>query len=130
MSTTTVPISELVSEDWQLAPEHTTRPTALVVQLRRHAHILPYFRLLHAEGDGNQVRITFASHLVTITGHGLATLLAALSTQSVVRLVQPTETEAKFGIRGLNATRITGPAITGITVVKTEDEEEDQYKSQ
>jgi len=125
MSTTTVPVSELASEDWQLAEEDTKRPTALVVQLRRRAHILPYFRLLHAEGDGNQVRIAFASHLVKVTGHDLAALLAALSTQSVVRLVQPTETEAKFGIRGLNATKITGPAITGITVVRIEDEEEE-----
>ena len=123
-TTTTVPVSELVSEDWQLAEEDTKRPTALVVQLRRRAHILPYFRLLHAEGDGHQVRIAFASHSVNITGHGLAALLAALSTQSVVRLVQPTETEAKFGIRGPNATKVYGPAITGITVVRTEDEEE------
>jgi hypothetical protein len=124
MSTTTVPVSELVSEDWQLAEEDAKRPTALVVHLRRHAHILPYFRLIHAEGDDSQVRIAFASHSVRITGHGLEALLAALSTQSVVRLVQPTESEAKFGIRGLNATKVNGPAITGITVVRTEDEEE------
>jgi hypothetical protein len=125
-TTTTVPVSELVSEDWQLAEENTERPTALAVHLRRRAHILPYFRLIHAEGDDSQVRIVFASHSVKITGHGLEALLAALSTQSVVRLVQPTETEAKFGIRGLNATKVNGPAITGITVVRTEDEEEDQ----
>ena len=125
MSTTTVPVTELVSEDWQLAEEDTKTPTALVVQLRRCAHILPYFRLIYAEGDSRQVRIAFASHSVTVTGNGLAALLAALSTQSVVRIVQPTETEAKFGIRGPNATKVNGPEITSITVVRTEDEEED-----
>jgi hypothetical protein len=50
----------------------------------------------------------FASHVVTVSGHGLAALLEALATQSVVRLVQPTENEALLGFRGLNATKITG----------------------
>jgi hypothetical protein len=122
-NTTTVPVSELVSEDWQLAEEDTKRPTALVVKLRRRAHILPYFRLIHAEGDDSQVKIAFASHSVNVTGCGLNALLTAISTQSVVRLIQPTENEAKFNVRGLNGTRITGPAITGITVVRREDEE-------
>jgi hypothetical protein len=124
MSTTTVPVSELVSEDWQLAEENNDRPTNLTVHLRRRTHILPYFRLICAEGDDSQVLISFASHSVKITGHGLEALLAALSTQSVVSLIQPTENEAKFGIRGPNAIKIDGPAITGMAVVRTEDEKE------
>ena len=108
MSTATVPVSELGSEDWQLTADNVPKPLALVIQLRRYAHILPYFRLVYAEGDNSKVKIAFASHLVTITGHGLAALLAALSSQQVARLVQPMESEARF--------RVAGPMITGITV--------------
>jgi hypothetical protein len=106
----------LVSEDWQLAEEGGAKPPSLVVQLRRGLHILPWFRFVYAEGDNGLVKLAFASHLVTVTGHGLAALLAALATQRVVRLIQPSENEAKFGVRGPGAGRYTGPAITDITV--------------
>ena len=79
MSTATIPGSELASEDWQLADEDGSKPASLVVQLRRRAHVLPYFRFVYAEGDNSQVKIAFASHMVTVTGHGLAALLAALA---------------------------------------------------
>jgi hypothetical protein len=112
MSSATVPVSELVSEDWQLTADNAPRPLALVVQLRRYAHILPYFRLVYVEGDNSQVKIAFASHLVTVSGHGLAALLAALSSQQVARIMQPMESEATF--------RAAGPTITGITVQQFE----------
>ena len=118
MSVNTIPISELVSEDWQLAGEDTKRPPTLIVQLRRRTYILPWFQFAHAEGDNSFVKIAFASHLVTVSGHGLAALLAALATQSVVRLVQPGENEAKFGFRGSASTKCTGPSIEVITVEK------------
>jgi hypothetical protein len=86
----------------------------LVVQLRRRAHVLPYFRFVHAEGENSQVKIAFASHL--ITGHGLAALLAALATHRVVRIIQPTENEAKFGVRGPGTAKYDGPGITDITI--------------
>ena len=54
------------------------------------AHVLPYFRFVYAEGDDARIEIAFASHLVTVTGHGLTALLAAVSTQRVVRVIQPT----------------------------------------
>jgi hypothetical protein len=116
--TTTITESALVSEDWQLAAEDGTKPTALVIQLRRRAHVLPWFRFIYAEGDNTQVQIAFASHMVTITGSGLAALLAALAIQRVIRIVQPTESEAKFSVRGPAAGKYTGPAITNITVEK------------
>jgi hypothetical protein len=116
MSTATTTGSELASEDWQLADEDGSKPASLVVQLRRRAHILPYFRFVYAEGDNSQVNIAFASHLVTVTGHGLAALLAALAIHRVARIVQPTENEAKFGVRGLGAAKYNGPGITDITV--------------
>jgi hypothetical protein len=116
MSATQMEALESVSEDWQTAGDERPRPGALIVQLRRYAHVLPYFRFVCAEGDNHQVRIVFASHLVTVTGQGLASLLAALASQAVVRLIQPTESEASFGVRGVNSNRITGPSITEITV--------------
>jgi hypothetical protein len=78
MSTTAIPASAWASEDWQLETNADLKPAHLVVQLRRCAHILPWFRFVHAEGDNDQVKITFASHLVTVTGHGLAALVAQM----------------------------------------------------
>ncbi len=116
MSTTAIPASAWASEDWQLETSADLKPAHLVVQLRRRAHVFPWMRFVFAEGDNDQVRIAFATHTVTVSGHGLAALLAALAAQQVVRLIQPTENEAKFGVRGPNAGRYTGPGITEITV--------------
>jgi len=112
----TIPASALASEDWQLAAEDGTKPVSLVVRLRHRAHVLPWFRFMYAEGDNIQIRIAFASHLVTVTGKGLAALLAAIATQRVTGIVQPTENEAKFGVRGPGAGRYTGSSITDITI--------------
>ena len=122
MSTATIPGSELVCEDWQVTDEGNPKPASLIVQLRRHAHVLPYFRFVYAEGDHAQVKITFASHVVTVKGHDLTTLLAALATHRVVRIIQPTENEAKFGVRGPGTTRYNGPGITAITVEQVEED--------
>ncbi len=116
MSATTAPASAWVSEDWQLETNADLKPVNLVVQLRRRAHVLPWMRFVYAEGDNDQVKIAFASHLVTVTGHGLAALLAAVAAQHIVRLIQPTENQAKFGVRGIDATPASGPGITDITV--------------
>ncbi len=116
MSTITMPESALASEDWQLETDIHAKPVSLLVQLRRRAHVLPWFRFVSAEGDNSQVRITFATHRVIVDGHGLAALLAALAAQRVIRLVQPSENEAKFGVRGEGAERYVGPGITMITV--------------
>jgi hypothetical protein len=107
----------LASEDWQFA-EEGTKPASLVIQLRRRVYVLPWFRFVYTEGDNAQVLAAFASHLVTITGNGLTALLAALATQRVIRLIQPTENEAKFGVRGSGAAKYDGPGITDITVEK------------
>ena len=104
-----------VSNDWQI-DEGDTKPTSLVVQLRRSAYVLPWFRFVYAGGDDAQIEIAFASHLITVTGHGLAALLAAVSTQRVVRVIEPTTNEANFGIRGNGTTKYEGPGIKGITV--------------
>jgi hypothetical protein len=108
---------ELASEDWQLASEDGgKKPAALVVQLRRRAYVLPYFRFVYAEGDNGLVKIAFASHMVTITCHGLAPLIAALAMNVVVRIIQPTENEARFGLRGAGQAKYSRSSITDITV--------------
>ena len=104
-----------VSSDWQIE-ERDTKPTSLVVQLRRSAYVLPWFRFVYAGGDDARIEIAFASHLVTVTGHGLEALLAAVSTERVVRVIQPTTNEAEFGVRGNGTTKCSGPGIKGITV--------------
>ena len=116
MSTTATRESAWVSEDWQLESNADLKPAHLVIQLRRCAHVLPWMRFVYAEGDNDQVKIAFASHMVTVTGHGLAALVAALAAQQVVRLIQPTENQAKFGVRGAHAGADSGPGITNITV--------------
>jgi hypothetical protein len=59
-------------------------------------------------------------HVVTVVGHGLTALLDALADNWVSRLIQTTENEAKFQVRGDNATPYRGPAITKITVEETD----------
>lgn len=68
-----------VSEDWVLSEENAAKPPCLAVQLRRSGYVLPYFRLIYASGDQSQVVITFSSHVVAVTGHGLGALLMALA---------------------------------------------------
>jgi hypothetical protein len=118
-ASTIVPESALVSEDWQLA-EDGHKPASLLIQLRRRAHILPWFRFVYAEGDNTRVKIAFQTHLVTITGNGLAALLAALASQRVLRLIEPSENEATFGVRGPVASKYSGPAIHAISVEEIE----------
>ena len=109
MSAKTTPILELASDDWQLAEEDSKSQASLVVQLRRRVYLLPWFHFIYAEGDNAQVRIAFASHVVTVSGHGLQALLTALAMQSVTRLVQPTESEVKFGFRGSSLDQVRRP---------------------
>jgi hypothetical protein len=46
----------------------------------------------------------------------LAALLAALGGQRVLRLIEPSENEASFGVRGSAASKYSGPAIHNISV--------------
>jgi hypothetical protein len=85
--------------------------------------IFPWFRFVYAEGDNTTVQIVFASHAVYITGHALAALLAALAGQRVIRVIEPSENEATFGVRGSGAGKYHGPAIHTITVKKFGEDE-------
>jgi hypothetical protein len=116
MSTTTLPASASVTEDWHLVDEESARPVSLVVELRRRAYVFPYFRFVSAEGDNSQLSIVFGSHRIVVTGHGLAQLVAALATQRVSRLVEPSENDAKFGVRASHANPCHGPGISKLAV--------------
>ncbi len=111
--------SALAADDWELTNEpDDPKPGCLIVQLRQRAHVFPWFRFVYADGDNSKIEVAFASHTVVITGHGLAVLLAAISTQRVVRIIQPSENDAKFGVRGSSAKGQYGPSINNITVVQ------------
>ncbi len=114
--------SALVSEDWQLAPDGH-RPLSLLFQLHRGVHGFPWIRLVHFEGDNKVVTMDFASHTVTVTGQGLAALLAAIAGQRVIRVIEPAQHEAQFGVRGPGAGKYHGPAIHSITVKKLGEDE-------
>jgi hypothetical protein len=115
--------SAINSPDWQVAEEDAHKPASLVVQLRRAAFLFPWFRFVYAEGDNVQVEIVFATHAVQIKGHGLAALLAALAGQRVIRVMEPSENEAQFGVRGAKASKYHGPGIHSISVTKFGEEE-------
>jgi len=119
-ASTTVPESAIESPDWQFAEEDAHKPASLIVQLRRSAFVLPWFRFVCAEGNNTRVSITWATHSIEIVGHGLAALLAALAGQRVIRVIEPSENEAQFGVRGPGAGKHHGPAIHSITVHKFE----------
>ena len=117
-----IPDAALVCEDWQLAPDER-RPLSLLFQLHRGVHGFPWIRLVHFEGDNNVVKMDFASHTVTISGQGLAALLAAIAGQRVIRVIEPSESEATFGVRGSAAATYLGPAVHSITVKKFGEDE-------
>ena len=75
--------------------EDDSRPVSLVVQLRQQAYVLPWSLFLFADGTDGQVRLTFHTHVVLVTGVGLGALLLDVATHSVRQLVEPDRT-AKF----------------------------------
>ena len=114
MSTTSMPGLALVSEDWDLA-EDGHRPASLLVQLRRSMYVLPWFRFVYAEGNDSKAQLDFGEHTVTVTGSGLEALLEAVSSHRLIRLIQPTQNEAKFNVRGPDSVKQMGrPVIANI----------------
>ena len=107
--------SAIESPDWQLATKENT-PVSLVVQQRAGVHIFPWMRFVYAEGNNSIVKLAFASHVVTIEGQGLAALLVAVAAHGVFRVIEPTDREVQFGVRGNGPNRYSGPSIQSISV--------------
>ncbi len=118
-----IPESVINSSDWQVAEEDAHKPASLIVQLRRGAFVFPWFRFVYSEGDNTRAEIVFATHAILVTGQGLAALLVALAGHRVIRVIEPSENEASFGVRGPSAGKYHGPAIHSITVKKFGEDE-------
>jgi len=104
------------SEDWELSPDGY-RAASLIVQWRRSMQVYPWFRFNKAKGNGSSVDLEFDDDVITVTGKRLDVLLRAVAEHRVLRLIQPTENEAKFDVRGDKATLQTGrPTITQILI--------------
>ena len=107
-----------VSKDWVLLPKDEHKAVSLIVHERRSSLAVPWFRFVYAQGDDSKLQIIFATHLITISGEGLAPLLEAVAANRVLSVTEPTENEAKFSVRGPNAGEHDGSAIHSITVEK------------
>jgi hypothetical protein len=91
---------------WQVVEKG--RPVTLVVQLRQKVYILPWSLFLYAEGTSAEVKLQFHTHVVTVQGAGLTSLLRDVAGQMVNELAEPDRT-AKF-------TAVAGPHLTAVTV--------------
>jgi hypothetical protein len=105
------------TSDWTLAKDEH-KAVSLIVHQRRSSLALPWFRFVYAQGDDSRLQLIFATHLVSIDGEGLAPLLEAAAAQRVMSITEPTQNEAKFGVRGPNAGEVQGGAVHSITVEK------------
>jgi hypothetical protein len=105
------------ASDWTLAKDEH-KAVSLIVHQRRSSLALPWFRFVYAQGDDSRLQLIFATHLVSIDGDGLAPLLEAAAAQTVMSITEPTQNEAKFGVRGPKDGEIRGGAIHSITIEK------------
>jgi hypothetical protein len=65
----------------------------LEIVLQKQTVVLSWHQFVYAEGDGEQVRMAFASHDVVITGAGLDPLLSAIAARRVVSLRESVRSE-------------------------------------
>jgi len=107
------------ASDWTLAKDEH-KALSLIVHQRRSSLALPWFRFVYAQGDDSRLQLIFATHLVTINGEGLAPLLEDVAANRVASVTEPTDNEARFGVRGPDAGEHEGAAIHSITVEKLE----------
>ena len=117
MSNTSTNNTASASKDWVLLKDEH-KAVSLIVHERRSSLALPWFRFVYAQGDDFKLQIIFATHLITISGEGLAPLLEAVAANRVLSVTEPTENEAKFSVRGPNAGEHDGAAIHSINVEK------------
>jgi hypothetical protein len=104
---------------WKITEENQPRPPALHVILHKREYILPWSRLLSAEGANAGVVISFATYKIIVTGYGLHHLLADLATERVVSLHEPHRAD-KF--RAAKEPEPKG-VITQLDVRRIDDEE-------
>ena len=84
----------------------------LQIKLIKRTYILPWSQFLFAEGDADEIRMTFSTHDVVISGGKLDTLLPDIAIQRVSLLKEPVRAESFASFSGLR--------ITGISIKKVE----------
>lgn len=92
---------------WEVADR---RPPALLLRLRQRSVVLPWALFLFAEGTDAELRAVFHTHVLTVQGAGLESLLTELGEQRVTTIVEP-DRAAKF-------TESTGPHITALVLAE------------
>jgi hypothetical protein len=96
-------------QGWRLVADNG-RAAGLLVRLRQRSYVLPWSLFLFAEGTDAQVRAIFHTHVVTLEGAGLSSLLSDLAGQRVTELLEP-DRAAKFS-------RATGPCLTSLSIAE------------
>ena len=95
---------------WETRPK---RPSTLEIILLKRTYLLPWSQFLYAEGDNDELRISFPIHEITIRGAGLLLLLADLAAQRIGQLHEPSRADQFEGGRG--------PYIREIRISKMEE---------
>ena len=92
-----------LTENWTIVATHDQKPHSLVIYLKRHIHILPWFHFRHAEGNDELIKITFSSHIVVIGGRGLTPLLKGIAGHRAAQITEPTSNEARFAVSAIQS---------------------------
>ena len=93
----------------------TTMPSqtaGLQIDLIKRTYVFPWSQFIFAEGDADEIRVTFSTHDVVISGVKLDTLLTEITNQRVILLKEP--------VRAESFTSFTEPQITRISIKKAE----------
>jgi len=80
-----------VNAPWVVSADDPVATLEIVLQ--KQTVVLSWHQFVYAEGDGEQVRMAFASHDVVISGSGLDPLLAAIAAHRVVSLRESVHAE-------------------------------------
>ena len=82
------------------------------INLRKKTYVFPWSQFISAEGDSDEIRMTFSTHDVVITGENLDSLHADIAAQRLSLMREPVRAES-FALR-------IGPQITSISIKKVE----------
>jgi hypothetical protein len=89
-------------------------PLALEVVLLKRTYVLPWSQFLYAEGDNDEIRLTFSTHDVLVKGSNLNSLIAALAVNGIAQLQEPARSDRMLAG--------TGPFIREISVIKIDQD--------
>ena len=78
----------------------TDLPATLEILLPKQTVVLAWNQFVYAEGDGEELRIAFASHDLVVKGAGLDPLLPAVAAHRVVSLRESGRSERFSGQAG------------------------------